>query len=85
MAERTDRLPLGERVATLAGLAHRPGAGLSPTAPRSAVPEECDVVVVGSGAAALSAMLCGAYKPKSGERVAVIVSGGNTTAVNFDR
>jgi 3-oxosteroid 1-dehydrogenase len=55
MAERTDRLPLGERVAALAGLAHRPGARLSPTAPPSAVPEECDVVVVGSGAAALSA------------------------------
>ena len=37
------------------------------------------------GAAALSALLCGAYQPKSGERVAVIISGGNTTAVNFDR
>ena len=55
MVEPTDRLPLGERVAALAGLAHRPGAPLSPTAPRSAVPEECDVLVVGSGAAALSA------------------------------
>jgi threonine dehydratase len=37
------------------------------------------------GAAAFSAVLSGAYKPKSGERVAVLVSGGNTTAVAFDR
>jgi threonine dehydratase len=36
------------------------------------------------GAAAFSAILSGAYQPKAGERVAVIVSGGNTTAVNFD-
>lgn len=43
------------------------------------------VVAEPGGAAALSAMLCGAYKPKRGERVAVIISGGNTTAVNFDR
>lgn len=43
------------------------------------------VVAEPGGAAALSALLCGAYQPKSGERVAVIISGGNTTAVNFDR
>ena len=43
------------------------------------------VVAEPGGAAALSALLCGAYLPKSGERVAVIVSGGNTTAVDFDR
>ena len=29
-------------------------------------------------------MLSGAYKPAAGERVAVIISGGNTAAVNFD-
>jgi threonine dehydratase len=43
------------------------------------------VVAEPGGTAALSALLCGAYQPKSGERVAVIISGGNTTAVNFDR
>jgi threonine dehydratase len=43
------------------------------------------VVAEPGGAAALSALLCGAYQPKSGERVAVIISGGNTTAVDFDR
>jgi threonine dehydratase len=43
------------------------------------------VVAEPGGAAALSALLCGAYKPGSGERVAIIISGGNTTAVNFDR
>jgi threonine dehydratase len=37
------------------------------------------------GVAAFSAILSGAYKPRMGERVAVIISGGNTTAVNFDR
>ena len=43
------------------------------------------VVAEPGGAAAFSALLCGAYTPGSGERVGVIVSGGNTTAVNFDR
>jgi threonine dehydratase len=43
------------------------------------------VVAEPGGAASLSALLCGAYQPRSGERVAAIVSGGNTTAVNFDR
>jgi threonine dehydratase len=37
------------------------------------------------GAAAFSALASGAYKPEPGERIAVIISGGNTTAVNFDR
>ena len=43
------------------------------------------VVAEPGGAAALSALLSGAYKPAAGERVAVIVSGANTTAVNFDQ
>jgi threonine dehydratase len=43
------------------------------------------VVAEPGGAAALSALLCGAYQPMSGERVAVIICGGNTTAVDFDR
>ncbi|HUA94129.1 MAG TPA: FAD-dependent oxidoreductase [Acidimicrobiales bacterium] len=49
------RRPLGERVAELAALPHRPGAGRSPDARPASPPEEVDVVVVGSGAAALSA------------------------------
>jgi threonine dehydratase len=43
------------------------------------------VVAEPGGAAAFAAILSGAYKPKGGERVAVVISGGNTTAVNFDR
>jgi threonine dehydratase len=43
------------------------------------------VVAEPGGAAALSALLCGAYQPMRGERVAVIICGGNTTAVDFDR
>ena len=35
------------------------------------------------GAAATAALLSGAYKPREGERIAVVVSGGNTTSVNF--
>jgi len=35
------------------------------------------------GAAALAALLCGAYVPAAGERVGVLVSGGNTTAVDW--
>jgi threonine dehydratase len=43
------------------------------------------VVAEPGGAAAFSALSSGAYKPKTGERLAIIISGGNTTAVNFDR
>jgi threonine dehydratase len=35
------------------------------------------------GAAASAALLSGRYMPRPGERVGVVVSGGNTTAVNF--
>jgi threonine dehydratase len=42
------------------------------------------VVAEPGGAAAFSAILSGAYRPVAGERVAVIISGGNTAAVNFD-
>jgi len=35
------------------------------------------------GAAALAAILSGRYVPEAGERVAVLVCGSNTTAVNF--
>ena len=42
------------------------------------------IVAEPGGAAAFSAILSGAYKPRSGERVAVVISGGNTVAVNFD-
>ncbi len=37
------------------------------------------------GAAAFSALLSCAYKTRRGERVGVIISGGNTTAVDFAR
>jgi threonine dehydratase len=42
------------------------------------------VVAEPGGAAAFAAVLSGAYTPVAGERVAVIISGGNTAAVNFD-
>ncbi|MDD1527950.1 threonine dehydratase [Bradyrhizobium sp. WBOS7] len=36
------------------------------------------------GAAAFAAVLSGRYRPEPGERVAVLLCGANTTAVNFD-
>jgi len=42
-------------------------------------------IVAEPGAAApLAALLSGAYAPATGERVGVVVSGGNTTAVDFE-
>ena len=43
------------------------------------------VVAEPGGAAALSALTSGAYRAGAGERIGVIISGGNTTAVDFDR
>jgi threonine dehydratase len=43
------------------------------------------VVAEPGGAAAFAALLSGRYKPQTGERVGVVVSGGNTVAVNFNR
>jgi threonine dehydratase len=43
------------------------------------------VVAEPGGAAAFAALLSGRYLPQRGERVGVIVSGGNTTAVEFKR
>jgi threonine dehydratase len=37
------------------------------------------------GAAPLAALLSGRYRPRAGEHVGVLVSGGNTVAVDFDR
>jgi threonine dehydratase len=42
-------------------------------------------VVEPGGVAAFSALLSGAYQPQPGERVAVVLSGGNTVAVDFNR
>lgn len=47
--------------------------------------ETLRVVAEPGGAAAFSALLSGAYRPAPEERVGVVVSGGNTTAVNFER
>jgi len=41
------------------------------------------IVAEPSAAAPLAALLTGGYVPALGERVGVIISGGNTTAVDF--
>jgi len=43
------------------------------------------VVAEPGGAAAFAALLSGGYRPREGERVGVLVCGGNSTAVNFGR
>jgi len=43
------------------------------------------VVAEPGGAAAFAALLSGGYRPCEGERVGVLVCGGNSTAVNFGR
>ena len=43
----------------------------------------CRIVAEPGGAAPLAALLSGAYEPAAAERVVVMVSGGNTTAVEF--
>jgi threonine dehydratase len=42
------------------------------------------IVAEPGGAAAFAALLSGRYRPAPGERVAVLICGANTTAVNFD-
>jgi threonine dehydratase len=42
------------------------------------------VVAEPGGAAAFAALLSGRYQPRPGERVGIVVSGGNTAAVHFD-
>jgi len=43
------------------------------------------IVAEPGGAAAFAALLSGAYRPTTSERVGVVISGGNSTAVDFAR
>jgi threonine dehydratase len=43
------------------------------------------IVAEPGGATAFGALLAGRYVPRAGERVGIIISGGNTVAVDFDR
>jgi threonine dehydratase len=43
------------------------------------------IVAEPCGAAAFAALLSGRYRPAPGERVGIVVSGGNTVAVDFSR
>ena len=42
------------------------------------------VVAEPGGAAAFAALLSGRFEPRPGEHVGILLSGGNTVAVNFD-
>ena len=47
--------------------------------------ERMRVVAEPGGCAALAALLSGRYQPAPGETMAVVISGANTTAVDFSR
>jgi threonine dehydratase len=47
--------------------------------------ETLRIVAEPGGATAFAALLSGRYRPQPGEKVGVLISGGNTTAVDFDR
>ena len=47
--------------------------------------EALRIVAEPGGCAAFAALQSGAYAPQHGERIGVILSGGNTTAVDFSR
>lgn len=47
--------------------------------------EKIRIVAEPGGSAAFAALVSGVYQPEPGERVGVVVSGGNTVAVDFSR
>lgn len=47
--------------------------------------ERLRIVAEPGGCAALAALVCGGYAPEMDEHVAVVISGANTTAVDFSR
>lgn len=53
------------------------------TAAQIALWKECRQLVEPAGATALSALMCGAYTPEKGEKVAVLVCGGNLSEDPF--
>ena len=54
-------------------------------AAQAALWETLRIVAEPGGAAAFAALLSGRYVPRAGERVGIVVSGGNTVAVDFSR
>ena len=54
-------------------------------ASQKALWNELRLTAEAGGAAAYAALLSGAYRPEKSERVGVLVCGGNTTAVNFEK
>ena len=54
-------------------------------ASQNALWNDLRVTAEAGGAAAYAALLSGGYRPENGERVGVLVCGGNTTAVDFSR
>jgi threonine dehydratase len=55
------------------------------TRAQAALWDRVRIVAEPGGAAALAPLISGRYRPASGERVAVLICGGNTTAVDFSK
>jgi threonine dehydratase len=69
---------VGHAVATRTGMGSLVVPDEVILAARALLWEELRLVAEPGGATALAALVCGAYKPVAGERVAVVVCGGNT-------
>jgi threonine dehydratase len=54
-------------------------------ASQKALWDQLRITAEAGGAAAYAALLSRAYRPEKGERVGILVCGGNTTAVNFEK
>jgi threonine dehydratase len=54
------------------------------TGAQQALWEKLRVVAEPGGAAAFAALISGRYEPRPGEHIGILLSGGNTVAVNFD-
>ena len=54
-------------------------------ASQKALWDQLRITAEAGGAAAYAALLSGAYRPENAERVGILVCGGNTTAVNFEK
>jgi threonine dehydratase len=52
---------------------------------QAALWEVLRVVAEPGASAPFAALVSGAYRPRAGERVGVVICGGNTTAVDFEQ
>jgi threonine dehydratase len=79
---------IGERAFAICRANHVPSVLVSDEdirAAQRALWNTARIVAEPGGSAAFAALLSGRYKARGGERIGVVISGANTTAVDFDR